>query len=395
MANWNSYDYPDSYANTRPVNFSNDSLFADSILVDAVSPRRLASTVSVGPSYDYSGSPVDYQRPVRPINGYSYSDPGYDDYSGYALRPVSARSYVDPSQYQYLSDQSWNMRRPVRYADSYRDYDNDGDLPYYRSRTHYVDNQRFRGYDPNEFAYQQRLRQAEIMELQRSQNRYVKPYIMNPGDYDPGYDPRAGAAWRNYPQELVYRRPPGTPSYDQYQDPSFYTPDVRRQVRPTELPPPRQQREYVDRAPSGDDYDWRAYDRLAKQAEELKGQSVTDYDSRVTKRLGCCRAVSLLLNKAWGIHTDDINVRHMEKHLKSTEGFTQVSIKDMKPGDLILAYREENDYPHAAVYMGNGKIFNNDSNEGVMDIQSVGKFNSPEFKRFVILRRPANVPALA
>jgi cell wall-associated NlpC family hydrolase len=66
----------------------------------------------------------------------------------------------------------------------------------------------------------------------------------------------------------------------------------------------------------------------------------------------------------------------------------------MKPGDLVLGYREENDYPHAAVYLGNGKMFNNDSNLGTMAIQSMTKFNSPEFKRFVILRRPETVPAI-
>jgi hypothetical protein len=44
--------------------------------------------------------------------------------------------------------------------------------------------------------------------------------------------------------------------------------------------------------------------------------------------------------------------------------------------------------------MGNGKIFNNDSDLGTMAIQSVEKFNSTEFQRITILRRPARVPSV-
>jgi len=66
----------------------------------------------------------------------------------------------------------------------------------------------------------------------------------------------------------------------------------------------------------------------------------------------------------------------------------------MKPGDVICAYRKPGDYGHAAVYMGNGQIFNNDSDMGKMEIQSIAKYNKAEFKHFVILRRPARVPAI-
>ena len=99
------------------------------------------------------------------------------------------------------------------------------------------------------------------------------------------------------------------------------------------------------------------------------------------------------MHHAYGFDTDDINVRKMEGNLRK-QGFRDAAIKEVKPGDVIIGYREGNDHPHAAVYMGNGKIFNNDSNSGKMQMDSAGKFNSSEFKRIVILRAPDRKPAL-
>jgi len=151
-----------------------------------------------------------------------------------------------------------------------------------------------------------------------------------------------------------------------------------------------------DRANSGtwNQYDFAVYDHLKEQAQALVGHCIQEYDKSVPIRLGCARAVSLLVNHGYGFPVTDQSIGNLEQTLRK-DGFTQVAIKDMMPGDVICGYRAPGDYPHGAVYMGNGKIFNNDSDDGIMEIQSIAKYNKSDFKRFVVLRRPADVPAVA
>ncbi len=187
---------------------------------------------------------------------------------------------------------------------------------------------------------------------------------------------------------------------------------IERQPRrqPVEIEvEPRYRRDTVERRPEVEQreptrtlptnamsaYDWAVYQKLCQTAESLVGKHTTAYDNRLpTDRLGCVKAASLLLDQGYGLNTNEINTRQFEKELREDNGFTEVAIADLKPGDVILGYRAGGDYSHAAVYMGNGKIFNNDSDLGTMAIQSVDKFNSTEFKRITILRRPAKVPSV-
>jgi hypothetical protein len=172
---------------------------------------------------------------------------------------------------------------------------------------------------------------------------------------------------------------------------------------------PRYRRDSVERRPEVEqreptrtlptnamsEYDWAVYQKLCQTAEGLVGKHTTAYDKRLpTDRLGCVKAASLLLDQGYGLNTNEINTRQFEKELREDNGFTEVAIADLKPGDVILGYRGGGDHSHAAVYMGNGKIFNNDSDLGTMAIQSVEKFNSTEFQRITILRRPARVPSV-
>lgn len=142
------------------------------------------------------------------------------------------------------------------------------------------------------------------------------------------------------------------------------------------------------------EYDWAVYTKLCETAQGLVGKHTTDYDKRLpSDRLGCVKAVSMLVDQAFGYNTNDVNTRTFEKDLRD-KGFAEVAVSDIKPGDVILGYRADGDYSHSALYMGNGKIFNNDSDAGTMQIQSIDKFNSTEFKRFVILRHPPKVPGV-
>ncbi|CAN5172118.1 hypothetical protein BH11CYA1_BH11CYA1_11190 [soil metagenome] len=195
-----------------------------------------------------------------------------------------------------------------------------------------------------------------------------------------------------------YERP--CPPEQEYREPVRQYTEIEVEPRRREVTeqPEIERREPTRTLPTNamSEYDWAVYQKLCKTAEGLVGKHTTEFDSRLpSDRLGCVKAASLLLDEGYGLHTNEINTRQFEKELLQDNNFTSVAPSDIKPGDVILAYRAGGDYSHAAVYMGNGKIFNNDSNLGTMAIQSVDKFNSPEFKRIVVLRRPAKVPSVA
>ncbi|MDP3510460.1 MAG: NlpC/P60 family protein [Candidatus Melainabacteria bacterium] len=192
------------------------------------------------------------------------------------------------------------------------------------------------------------------------------------------------------PEQEYYERQPRRQSVEIEVAPRYRRETVERQ-------PEVEQREPTRTLPTNamSEYDWAVYQKLCQTAESLVGKHTTAYDNRLpSDRLGCVKAASLLLDQGYGLNTNEINTRQFEKELREENGFTEVAIADLKPGDVILGYRAGGDYSHAAVYMGNGKIFNNDSDLGTMAIQSVDKFNSTEFKRITILRRPAKVPSV-
>lgn len=131
-----------------------------------------------------------------------------------------------------------------------------------------------------------------------------------------------------------------------------------------------------------------AYRSLVKVTNNLDQRSLKEFDPSIDPDVGCARAVSLAVSQAYGINVNEVNVNRLETRLRGL-GFQEVnSTRDIKPGDVILAYRPNQDYSHSAIYMGNGMIFNNDSETQLMRQQSINKFNSAEFNKFVVLRRP-------
>lgn len=143
-------------------------------------------------------------------------------------------------------------------------------------------------------------------------------------------------------------------------------------------------------AGSGDwsDNQLAAYRSLVNVTNNLDQRSLKEFDPNIDPDVGCARAVSLAVSQAYGINVNEVNVNRLESRLRGL-GFQEVnSTRDIKPGDVILAYRPNQDYSHSAIYMGNGMIFNNDSETQVMRQQSINKFNSAEFNKFVVLRRP-------
>lgn len=115
--------------------------------------------------------------------------------------------------------------------------------------------------------------------------------------------------------------------------------------------------------------------------DKREGTKITDLDPKINPRLGCALAVSDLLNAQnpkIGVTT---NTRALEADLKRN-GYEAVVQKqplnpnDLKPGDVILGFRPGEMPSHAAVYKGNGKLYENNSDTGKIDGNGdVNKFN--------------------
>ncbi len=145
----------------------------------------------------------------------------------------------------------------------------------------------------------------------------------------------------------------------------------------------------------------------------FEGQKITDLQKGINPRLGCALAVSSALHAQDSRIAVTANVDRLKVELQKL-GYEMQVVKpgelkeeNLKPQDVILGYREENigrrhDHMprHAAIYVGQGKVYQNDSNTGVIgrgDLQQFnqalinkdGKFNSNGFDRVIVLHRPA------
>lgn len=144
------------------------------------------------------------------------------------------------------------------------------------------------------------------------------------------------------------------------------------------------------------------------------GQKVTDLEPGINPRLGCAIAVSSALHAQDSRVATTDNVDRLKDELVKL-GYKMSVFKpgelkesDLQTDDVIVGYREENigrrhDHMprHAAIYTGNGKVYQNDSNTGIIgqgDLQQfnvglfdkAGHFDANGFERVIVLRRPAS-----
>lgn len=206
---------------------------------------------------------------------------------------------------------------------------------------------------------------------------------------DGGYDPQFDFEDRAYPVSRGFQNNLLDDSYNRGPlDGSEYQQDGRMQT--VQYRPEASDRVQRQESSSGDwsDNQMAAYRSLVNVTNNLDQRSLKEFDPNIDPDVGCARAVSLAVSQAYGVNVNEVNVNRLESRLRGL-GFQEVnSTRDIKPGDVILAYRPNNDYSHSAIYMGNGMIFNNDSETQLMRQQSINKFNSAEFNKFVVLRRP-------
>src|SRR5262249_35034168 len=111
------------------------------------------------------------------------------------------------------------------------------------------------------------------------------------------------------------------------------------------------------------------------------GDSVQSLDPNINPRLGCALAVSAKL------HAEDpsIPITNNNAQLEAIlhkKGYELVPHKgpicpdQLQKGDVLIGKRPNGMPGHAAVYEGNGKVFENDSNTGKMrEDGSLDKFN--------------------
>ncbi|MBS1994111.1 MAG: hypothetical protein JSS83_26555 [Cyanobacteria bacterium SZAS LIN-3] len=396
---------------------------------DFIDPRALSQGDGYGSSYSANQAQFDDYRMAPPGRVPSYQTVGYVDGGnvGDRLMYAAANGFAHGTLAQSIRNQQMalSMETYGAYPQNYSHRTWDGGTAWDGNQgggRYYRDMQMRRMYEQEaqrELYYRNttpRFRNYDDMDQSwylPSRNRSYRPVNGYDPDYDQGYAPRYQRNYRPLPDDgYDYQARPQYRPVPQVRERSYppvnsqeYTQSTRGGDYWDDVPvrsrqPEQRQTERFDQAPrsehriAGSAYDQAVYDNLYAQAEALSGHSIQEFDRSVPVRLGCARAVSLLVNKGYGFPVTDQSIRNLEQTLRKN-GFTEVSIKDMKPGDVICGYREAGDYPHGAVYMGNGQIFNNDSDDGVMEIQSIAKYNKSEFKHFVILRRPETVPAVA
>lgn len=141
----------------------------------------------------------------------------------------------------------------------------------------------------------------------------------------------------------------------------------------------------IDKVDNSDGQD--DQDRPAEQASKVDSPSgpsdllLASVDKRLgqsldvaNRRLGCTTAVSQVLSEIDPEITVTSNNRAFARDLEA-HGYERVPLAEIKPGDVIIGKRPDGMPGHSAIYMGDGKVFNNNSNSQQMQIDGVEKFS--------------------
>ncbi len=115
-------------------------------------------------------------------------------------------------------------------------------------------------------------------------------------------------------------------------------------------------------------------DSIINSISEAVGKSVKEIQPDINQRVGCALAVSHVLHQADSRIVETNNNAKLEKSLIAA-GYERVSLDQAKTGDVIIGHRPDGMPGHAAIYAAQGMVFNNNSETGVMQLDSVDKFN--------------------
>lgn len=341
------------------------------------------------PYFDPRDRSMD-QRPYVDLRQQEYADPRYQQEQRYRQQYIDERyqqQYYDPRHQQYIDPRYSRQYMDPRFQQ--RQYQ---DTPY-RKQQFDLDPRSVQQFMDPRFLQQlvqsgvdPRMIQRRMMDPRYQQQYYDQRYQQQ--YYDEQTDNTYRQQWwdqSSYPSDQRYT-PGRNPVLDNYrqqwwrnaQTPPGYGDDMMPTQRTYRYDNPNQYPQQYQ----GD----QVWQNLAYALRSLLGHSVNEFDQSVPPRLGCARAVSLLLERAYGLPIRDQGCEGLEQTIQNY-GWVQVDPRQIQPGDVIVAHRQPGDYGHSAVYVGNDQVYNNNSNTGLMQLDSASKFRSREFLRVNVYRK--------
>ena len=118
-----------------------------------------------------------------------------------------------------------------------------------------------------------------------------------------------------------------------------------------------------------------------KSAHDNVGKHVTELEPGINPRLGCVRMLSHALHEADPTFPETNNTAQFRRLLKQ-HGYEEVTVKPgdpaighSNPGDIVIGSRPDGMPSHVAMSMGDGKVFNNNSDSGQGQLDSINQFN--------------------
>lgn len=126
--------------------------------------------------------------------------------------------------------------------------------------------------------------------------------------------------------------------------------------------------------------------RMSYTIDSMVGKSIRQYDPSIPENLGCARFVSAVLQRTYGLPITDAGIDGLEQSLR-TYGFVAMPLSEARPGDIIIGHRAPGEPGHAAIYVGDNQIANNNSFKLRISVDYINKFYAPEFTSVVAYRR--------
>jgi len=119
----------------------------------------------------------------------------------------------------------------------------------------------------------------------------------------------------------------------------------------------------------------------------LVGQIVRQPSDQPSHRLDCAKVVSDQLNQIDPNIEVTSNLSTLRNELTDnnwdqvSKNPAQFDPSQLQPGDVIAGTRQPGMPGHAAIYLGGGKIYNNNSNDGTGEVESVDKFLQQQYNK--------------
>jgi hypothetical protein len=121
---------------------------------------------------------------------------------------------------------------------------------------------------------------------------------------------------------------------------------------------------------------------LYRSIAEFDGKSPSVLGERgLNPRLACARTVSTILHRALGLGVVDgvASLEHEMQTARSGGHFQKFAwdgtAASLQPFDVVVGHRGMGEHSHAAIYTGNGEVFNNSDIRENLSYDPVSKFN--------------------